>query len=481
MFDRKAFEKETRMALQQKINDSEQYLRRYVDLVENLRGGSPFASISEDTIKYIENLQISASGKPMDEIDEDLQQYVLSSSLGLSHPRCFAFVTSAVSPYSIAGSILTDIYNLNMGGYELCSGAKIIEEKLISWMGSLAGYPETCGGLFTSGGSLSNLTGIIAARLNMLKEEEYTTAVAYTSDQAHSSVRKGMRLMGLRKDQLRIIPTDDYFRMDVDLLEKAIQEDIHSGKKPFLIVASMGTTNTGSIDPLSEIGRLKEKYGLWLHVDGAYGGSILFSEIYRNLAKGIELSDSFSWDLHKWALQCYSCSAIIVKDKKMLINSYAEHPEYLSDIINSEHTDGWDLGIEMSRPARAIKFWYTVQAMGTDQLADVIDYSFHNSHIAERDLKALDDWEICSQPMCGALNFRYAPADVDSARYDELNAEISEKIIESEFAYIVTTVIKGKKVLRMCMINGNTTTDDVRDTIAKLNEIAVSLKPKYAE
>ena len=243
----------------------------------------------------------------------------------------------------------------------------------------------------------------------------------------------------------------------------------------------MGTTNTGSIDPLTELGRIKEKYGMWLHVDGAFGGSILLSDIYRNLAKGLELSDSFSWDLHKWALQCYSCSVCIARDKKCLIHAYAEHPEYLADIIDNEHSDGWDLGIEMSRPTRAVKFWFTVQAMGTDQLADVIDYAFYNGHVAERALQAFDDWEICAKPMCGTLNFRYVPKEVDSAKYDELNSEISKQIIESGFAYVVTTVIKGKRVLRLCMINGNTTTDDVKDTITRLNEIAVKLKDSYIQ
>lgn len=479
MLDRKAFEEEMREARQQELWGAEYCLNRYTEEIESLREIAPYAKISEEAIRYLEEIPISTEGKPFRQVLEELQDYVFSAAVGLSHPRCFAFVTSAVSPYSVAGAIMSDMYNLHAGGYQLSPGANIIEEKLIRWMGSLAGYPGSCGGLFTSGGSMSNLTGMIAARANVLTEEEYQIAVAYTSDQAHSSVRKGMKLMGLRQDQIRIIPSDEDFRMDPVLLEKAIREDLKAGRKPFLIVASMGTTNTGSIDPLPELGRIREKYGMWLHVDGAFGGSILLSEIYRNLAKGLELSDSFSWDLHKWALQCYSCSACIARDKKQLVRTYAEHPEYLGDIIDSEHIDGWDLGIEMSRPTRAIRFWFTVQAMGTDKLADVIDYAFYNSHVAERQLKSFGDWEICAKPMCGTLNFRYAPKDVDSAKYDALNSEISRQIIESDFAYVVTTVLKGKRVLRMCMINGNTTTDDVTDTLDKLNEIARKLKASF--
>ena len=228
MLDRKAFEEEMRQVRKEQLNEAENCMNRYTELIENLRDGAPYANISDEMIRYLENVPIRTAGRPFREVMEELQDYVFSASVGISHPRCFAFVTSAVSPYSMTGAIMCDMYNLNAGGYQLSPGAKIIEEKLISWMGSLAGYPETCGGLFTSGGSISNLTGFIAARMNMLKEEEYPIAVAYTSDQAHSSVRKGLKLMGLRKDQIRIIPTGDDFRMIPDQLEQAIEEDLRS-------------------------------------------------------------------------------------------------------------------------------------------------------------------------------------------------------------------------------------------------------------
>ncbi len=480
MLDRKAFDEEMREARKNQLREIENSLNQFSEWTDGIREFPPYTQIKDEDINELNSISIQTKGRDPRDIATELQKLVFNPSIGLNNPRCFAFVTTAVSPYSVAGAFLTDIFNPNLAGYQLCPGGKIIEEKLIQWMGSLAGFDDNCGGLFTSGGSISSLTGMIAARLNVLKEDELPIAVAYTSDQAHSSIRKGMKLLGLRKDQIKIIPSDDSFKIKIDLLEQEIESDVKAGKKPFLIVGNLGSTNTGSIDPLPELAAIKEKYGMWLHVDGAYGGSILLSDIYRNLAKGLGRADSFTWDLHKWALQTYSCSALIAKDKKKLINAYAEHPEYLADIIDSEHTDGWDLGIEMSRPARAIKFWYTVQAMGTDKIADIIDYAFYNSHVAEKKFKEMEGWEICSAPMCGAINFRYAPKDVDPSKYDELNNEISEELIKSQFAYIVTTVIKNQRVLRMCMINGNTTTEDVTDTIEKLNEIALELKLKYS-
>ena len=475
MLDRKEYENKIQEAREKEIERISGFLADYIKLNAKIReqpmSGSPDGAL----LKEIADIPIGKSGRDPRDVAEELVKKVLEQGMLLQHPRFFSFVTSAVSPYALAGAVLSDIYNSNAGGFSLAPAAAVLEEKLIRWMGSLAGFDEKCGGLFTSGGSVSNLTGCIAARKNKLTEEEYDIAAAYTSDQAHSSVKKGLSLMGMRSKNIRIIETDEDFRIRPDLLTAAIEEDIKAGKKPFLIVGSMGTTNTGSIDPLDKLSDIKEKYGMWLHVDGAYGGSILFSDIYRNLAHGIERADSLSWDTHKWAMQGYSSSCIIARDKKTLINTYAEHPEYLADIIDEEHSDGWDMGIEMSRPTRYIKLWYTVQCMGTDLLSDVIDYSFFNADLAKKELMKMEGWEITSKPMCGTITFRYAPKDVSPEEYDRLNLEISKQMIEKEYAYIVTTTVKGKRVLRLNLINGNTTDEDVRFTVEKLQEVAESI------
>lgn len=475
MLDREQYEYTIRTAKEEQIKELTLRLSEVFDVNTDIRNQEITSKPDEALIRELMNIEIPRNGRDAKEIADELVNKVFKSSLLTQHPKFFSFVASGVSPYSIAGAILSDIYNINNCGYETAPPISIIEEKLINWMGHRAGFDDKSGGVFTSGGSLSNLTGMIAARGNTLTEDEYPIGTAYLSDQAHSSIKKGLRLIGVRKDNIRIIPSDDEFKMDCSALEAAIKEDIAHSKKPFLIVATVGTTNTGSIDPFNEIADIAAKYNTWMHVDGAFGGSILFSDIYNHLAKGIERADSLSWDTHKWSMQVYSCSCIIARDKKKLINVFTEHPEYLEDVIDSEHTDSWDLGIEMSRPARAIKLWYTVQAMGTDLLADVIDYSFLNGFVAEKELKEYDNWEITSEPMCGTITFRYAPEGLSEEALDSLNGEISQAIIDENYAYIVTTTVKGKRVLRMNMINCNTTTDDVKNTIAHLNEIAHQL------
>lgn len=479
MLDRKKYEEQISKAREKQIDEISKYLSDYIKLNARTRELPLVSKPDENIIKEVEAIEIPQKGRDTKEVADELISKVFEQSMMIQHPKFFSFVTSAVSPYSLAGSVLSDIYNLNIAGFELAPTATVIEQKLIRFMGSRIGFNQECGGLFTSGGSLSNLTGFIAARDNMLKDTEYPNGKVYISDQAHSSVRKGLRMMGMRKDQIEIFESDENFRLPVDEVEKAIERDIKAGKKPFLIVGSVGTTNTGSIDDFCALGKLRDKYGMWLHADGAFGGSILFSDIYKNYAKGIECVDSMSWDTHKWSMQVYSCSALIAKDKKKLVRVFAEHPEYLADVINEEHTDGWDLGIEMSRPARCLKLWFTVQAMGTDLISDVIDYSFFLMNTAKHEIEKCPDFEMTSKPMCGTLTFRYAPGDVSPEKYDAMNAKIAETVTGEHFAYVVTTVLKGKRVLRLNLINPNTTDEDVKETVKRLYETALKLKETF--
>lgn len=475
MINREQYEREIQSSKEAQIKELTLHIAEIFDVNTNVRNQDITVKPDEALLDEIKNIEIPRTGRDAKEVADELINKVFKTSLLTQHPRFFSFVASGVSPYSIVGSVLSDIYNINNCGYETAPPISLIEEKLIKWMGSRAGFGEECGGVFTSGGSLSNLTGMLAARGKKLTEDEYPIGSAYISDQTHSSVKKGLRLMGIRSENVVIIPSDENFKMRCDLLDEAIVRDIANGKKPFLVVGTLGTTNTGSIDPLDRISEIAKTYDMWMHVDGAFGGSVLFSEIYNHLAKGIERADSLSWDTHKWAMQVYSCSCIIAKNKKDLINVFAEHPEYLEDVINSEHTDSWDLGIEMSRPARAIKLWYTVQAMGTDMLADVIDYPFFYASLVKKELEKLADWEITSPPMCGTITFRFAPKGLSDKETDDINGAISKQIIDENFAYIVTTTIKNKRVLRMNMINCNTTDDDVISTVRHLDEIAHQL------
>jgi len=481
VLDRKLYDLEMDRVHNEQIDEIVKYLAKYIKLNANMRDEKINPSNIQKSIDAIKNISIPRKGRDFKEVADELVSEVFENSYLLQHPRYLSLVATSVSPYSLLGAILADIYNLNLAGYELAPGATLIELKLIEFMASRIGFDtKNATGIFTSGGSLSNLTGMIAARESKLNHnKDLPLAVAYTSDQAHSSILKGMKMMGLRPDQIRVIPSDDNFKMRVDLLEKMVIDDIKNGQKPFLVVGSCGATNTGAIDPFESIAALTSKYNMWFHIDGAYGGSIFFSDIFKNLAKGAELADSFSWDTHKWSLQSYACSVVIAKNRNEWVTAFNEHPEYLEDIVNSEHLDGWDRGIEMSRPFRAAKLWCTIQSLGTDRLADIIDYAFYNCDIMHDELVKKPYWTIMAPPSCAALNFRLEPKEVDSKYYDELTHKVSEKINDSGYANILTTVLKGKVCCRVCIINGNTTAEDIINVVEVLDKIAEELIDEY--
>ena len=474
MFDRLEFDKKNIEERNRQLLSLQNRVYEAIKAHSEIRDKPIYSLPTEEEIKEFEAIQIPEEGRNAVEVEEELMKYVFSKTALLQHPRCFSFVCSAVSPYSIAGSILTDLYNPNAGSFSMSPCAGLIEEKLCKWMGSCAGYPEeTCSGIFLSGGSISTMSAIIAARVNKLDEFDIPKGVAYLSDQAHSSVRKALRMLGFRKDQIVILKSDKEFKMDVKLLEEAVIKDKNEGKIPFLVIGTLGTTNTGTIDPLSEIGDIAKKYNLWFHVDGAFGGSSLVSPIYRNYSKGIEKSDSLTWDTHKWLMQTYSCSTLLVKDKQTLVDAFVEHPEYLEDVSSTDHIDGWDKGPEMSRPHRAIKLWFTIQATGTHLLEEMIEYSFHNAKMVQHELEKRENWEIISKPSCGTINFRYAPKNMSLEELNELNLNITKEIIDSGYALVVTTTLNDMKTIRLCMINANSTTEDILNTMDLLDQIAV--------
>ena len=444
------------------------FIDTFIEFSKNMKSEDVCRRADKETLSRLENEGIPKNGRPLPEVYQEMLRDVYSNTALVQHPRCFACIPSPVSLYSWMGDIMTNAYDPHAACHMNASAANCIEIELIQWMCGLAGYPEGCGGLFVSGGSMANLTALTAARDAKLTDGDRALAVAYVSDQTHSSVAKGLHIIGFRADQVQKIPSDADFRMDVSALRRQIRRDLAAGRKPFAGIATAGTTNTGSIDPLPEIADLCQEYNLWMHVDGAFGASILLSDRYRERLAGIERSDSLSWDAHKWLMQTYDCSMVLVRDQSNLILSFAAHPEYLTDAGNvSAHPDFWDLGPELTRPARSLKLWITLQAMGSEGMARVIEGGCAMAELTEQKIRRLPDWEIISPAKLGIVNFRYAPAGVSESCLDQINQEIAREITDSGYAQILTTELCGKKVLRMCTLHPDTTEEDI-DTTLKL-------------
>jgi len=327
---------------------------------------------------------------------------------------------------------------------------------------------------------MANITALTAARDCKLTDENLHLGVAYVSEQTHSSVAKGLRIIGISDSRIRKLPVNSEFQMDTDRLQEAISADKEKGLIPFVVIGTAGTTNTGSIDPLETIAEICRDNNLWFHIDGAYGASVLLSPKYRHLLKGTELADSISWDAHKWLFQTYGCAMVLVKDIRHLFHSFHVNPEYLKDVEGDlEHINTWDIGMELTRPARGLKLWLTLQVLGTRLIGSAIEHGFQLAEWAQEALSELDNWEIVSKAQLAMINFRYTADDLTDEQTDLLNEKVSEKIVESGYAAVFTTVLNGKKVLRICALHPETTRDDMRTTIQLLDTYARELHERF--
>lgn len=449
-----------------------------VDFYNNMKTKPVCRPCDENTLEYLKKQPVPEQGRPVQEVYSEMLRDVYSNTLLAQHPRSFSCIPSTASLLSWMGDVMTNAYNPHASCQLNAPAADLIEKKLIRWMCGLAGYPKEGGGLFVSGGSVANLTALTAARDTKLSDKERKKAVIYVSDQTHASVTKGLHIIGFCREQIRTIPSDNCFCMDIAALQAAIQSDIKNNRKPFVVIASAGTTNTGSIDPMAEIAVLCRKYDMWMHVDGAFGASVLLSERYRENLSGIELSDSLSMDAHKWLLQTYGCSMVLVRNRSVLAQSFATHPEYLKDAESTEGSiEFWNLGVELTRPARGLKLWLTLQVLGCREMGRIIEHGCAMAELAEKIIREQPDWEIVSPAQLGIVCFRYVSNKaMGESDLDKINQDISKEITESGFAQIFTTELQGKKVLRMCTINPETTESDICETIERLKKARVTSK-----
>ncbi|NYT60039.1 aminotransferase class V-fold PLP-dependent enzyme [Alcaligenaceae bacterium] len=418
---------------------------------------------------------IPRKGRPLTEVIQEMVEKVYYHRAQADHPRFFAFVPGPCSPLSAIGDLLTATYNPHAGNWLESSGPSCIEQQLIRWLADNLGLPQSCGGLFVSGGSMANLTALAVARDQKLQAHERSKGVAYVSEQTHSSVAKGLKIIGFLPDQIRRIKCDSKFQLDMDDLKAAVAEDKMAGRLPFAVIASAGTTNTGSIDPLVNIRSLCDQENLWMHVDGAYGASIALSSRYRYMLRGIETADSVSWDGHKWLFQTYGCGMVMVRDKTHLTASFHTRPEYLRDTETDEgQINFWDIGVELTRPARGLKLWLTLQVVGADAMAAGIEHGFQLARWAQDELKQHPGWEVISSAQLAIVNFRYVSPGWSDSQIDTVNKKIAQRSLQDGYATVLTTVLNGQTVLRVCAIHPDATEDDMRQTICKLTEFAVS-------
>ena len=393
---------------------------------------------------------------------------VLPVAARVDHPRFLAFVPSAPTWPGVIADYLAAGYNIFQGTWLGSSGPSQLELVVIDWFRQWVGYPESGGGLFTSGGSAAILDALVAAREQAGAPERPAVILG---DQTHSAVERAARIIGIRPAGIVKVASDEQFRVRIPDLAAAIAATRRDGFTPVAVCANAGTTNTGAIDPLPEIADLCARERLWLHVDAAYGGFAVLCERGRRLLAGIERADSISLDAHKWLYQPFEAGCVLVRDVGSLVRAFSVNPDYLQDTrLGLEQVNFADRGYQLTRSFRALKVWMSIQTFGLAQFREAIDRVMDLASEAGRFVTETHDLELLSPPSLGVLCLRYRPAGAGwtEERIAKLNEAIQARVIASGTAMISSTRLRERFSLRLCILSHLTTREDLRETILRI-------------
>jgi aromatic-L-amino-acid/L-tryptophan decarboxylase len=404
----------------------------------------------------------------LDAVIDALEEKLLPFVAQVNHPGYFGYITPSPTPAGVLGDLVASALNQNIALYAIGPGAVAMERRTVRWLAELVGYGGGAGGNLTSGGTMANFIGVKLGRDwasgdRAQREGMNEPMAAYTSEERHVSVDKAADAVGIGRERLRILPTDDGFRVRLDLLEQAIRADVASGIRPACIIGMGGTTNTGAVDDLGALRVIADRYSAWLHVDAAYGGGMLVSQENAGLLAGVELADSVTIDPHKWFYAPLDAGAVLVRDERRLTHSFGMRPAYLTDRMDEreERYDYFVHGFEQSKRFRALKVWMSFKRYGARQIGQWVDANVAHARRLHELAEAHPDFRSAAWPEMSAVCVRYQPRGMTEERAAPLHARVARSVEESGRFWISTTTLKGETWFRVNPVNFRTRTSDM--------------------
>ncbi|HVI72577.1 MAG TPA: pyridoxal-dependent decarboxylase [Pyrinomonadaceae bacterium] len=431
--------------------------------------------------------ELSTEGIPLGKLIDECRA-IMDLSRHNGHPRFFGYVASPSTPIGAYGDLIASALNANITCWRSGPAGTELERMVVRWLGSLINYDREASGLLTSGGSMANMIALLiasrrksgadASRRGLWNSGRPMTV--YGSEEVHMSIPKAADILGFGRDQVRVIKCDDRQRMRIDLLRQSIEADLSEGLRPFCIVGSAGTVNTGVVDPLAEIADVAREFDLWFHVDGAYGAPGVLDERKSALFKGIERADSVSLDPHKWLYVPVDAGCLLFRDAAAARAAFnTEDADYIKThgYADEEAFAFWDYGVELSRRFRALKVWLTLQYYGTRRIAEAISDDISLAEYLGETVSNAGDFELLAPVELSICCFRYVPpgANNSDAELDRLNERIMELVQKGGRAYVSNATVNGRFALRACITNFRTTKSDIDTTIHVIREVGASL------
>ncbi|MET8831878.1 aspartate aminotransferase family protein [Streptomyces sp. NPDC004610] len=447
---------------------AERYRRSVTEGVERVAARlattrRPFTGVSVDALDaLIERIDLDRPLYDTTAVLDELEDVYLRDAVSFHHPRYLAHLNCPVVIPAVLGEAVLSAVNSSLDTWDQSAGGTLIERRLVDWTAERIGLGPAADGVFTSGGTQSNLQALLLAR-----EESKARSAAdlriFASELSHFSVLKAAKLLGLGPDAVVSVPVDRHRRMRTVDLARALERCTRAGLTPMAVVATAGTTDFGSIDPLPETAELCARYGTWLHVDAAYGCGLLVSPTRRSLLTGIERADSVTVDFHKSFFQPVSSSALLVRDAATLRHA-TYHAEYLNPrrAVRDRIPNQVDKSLQTTRRFDALKLWMTLRTMGADGIGALFDEVCDLAAEGWRLLAADPRYDVVAEPVLSTLVFRCIPAAVtDPAVIDRANLHAREALFASGEAVVAGTKVAGRHYLKFTLLNPETTPSDL--------------------
>ena len=423
--------------------------------------------------------ELSAGGVPLDRLLAECRT-VMDLSRHNGHPRFFGYVASPSTPIGAYADLIASALNANITCWRSGPAGTEIERMVVRWLGSLISYDRDAKGLLTSGGSMANMIALLVAnrrKTNSSRQGLWNSGppmTLYASEEVHMSIAKATDILGFGRDHVRMIACDERQRLRVDLLRQRIESDLREGLRPFCVVGSAGTVNTGVVDPLVEIAQIATEFDLWFHVDGAYGAPGVLDERKKPLFAGMERADSVSLDPHKWLYVPVDAGCLLFRDASAAMAAFnTEDADYIKThgYSDEEAFAFWDYSVELSRRFRALKVWLTLQYYGTRRIAQAISEDISLAAYLGEVVSNADDFELLAPVELSICCFRYVPrAGMRDEELNRLNERVMALVQKGGRAYVSNATVRGRFALRACITNFRTTKSDIDATVAAIRD-----------
>ncbi len=410
----------------------------------------------------------------------DLIRRVLSGSNHLHHPRYAGHQVTAPVPLAALCDAVSSLLNNGMAVYEMGPVSTAMERNVLRWMAARLGLPESTDGVLTSGGSAGNLTALLAARQAKAGYDAWSSGAhagppltVLVPQTAHYSLSRATRIMGWGESGATPVPVDEYFRLRPEALDTALETATLAGRKVVAVVASAGSTATGSFDPLEPVADFCEQHGLWFHVDGAHGASAVLSPTHRHLVRGIDRADSVVWDAHKGLLMPALVTAVLFRDGARSFEAFAQEASYLfPGDAGRPWSDVALRTLECTKEMMALKVYACLCVLGTRLFSDAVTESYDQARRFAARLTASGDFQVAVPPDCNILCFRHTPAHVPPEEWDGLQVRLRERLVTRGDFYLVQTKLPRGVYLRVTLINPLTTDADLDALLESLRAAA---------